>query len=46
VRANGGVVSLSGEVVDLMMSAQASSVAWQVHGVKSVKHDLTVKEKI
>ena len=42
---NAGVVSLSGEVQDLMTSAQASWVAWQVHGVKSVKNDLTVKEK-
>ena len=40
-----GVVSLSGEVQDLMTSAQASWIAWQVHGVKSVKNDLTVKEK-
>ncbi|HSB43574.1 MAG TPA: BON domain-containing protein [Nitrospira sp.] len=42
---NAGVVSLSGEVQDLMSSAQASSIAWQVPGVKSVKNDLTVKEK-
>ena len=42
---NAGVVSLSGEVQDLMTSAQASWIAWQVHGVKSVKNDLTVKEK-
>jgi len=42
---NAGVVSLSGEVQDLMTSAQASRIAWQVHGVKSVKNDLTVKEK-
>jgi hyperosmotically inducible periplasmic protein len=42
---NAGVVSLSGEVQDLMTSAQASSTAWQVPGVKSVKNDLTVKEK-
>jgi hyperosmotically inducible protein len=40
-----GVVSLSGEVQDLMTSAQASWIAWQVSGVKSVKNDLTVKEK-
>jgi osmotically-inducible protein OsmY len=46
VRTNAGVVSLSGEVVDLMTSAQASTVAWQVHGVKSAKNDLTLKEKI
>ena len=42
---NAGVVSLSGEVPDLMTSAQASWSAWQVPGVKSVKNDLTVKEK-
>jgi hyperosmotically inducible protein len=42
---NAGVVSLSGEVQDLMTSAQASWTAWQVPGVKSVKNDLTVKEK-
>ncbi len=42
---NAGVVSLSGEVQDLMTSAQASSLAWQVPGVKSVKNDLAVKEK-
>jgi hyperosmotically inducible periplasmic protein len=42
---NAGVVSLSGEVSSLMTSAQASWTAWQVPGVKSVKNDLTVKEK-
>ena len=42
---NAGVVSLSGEVQDLMTSAQASWIAWQVSGVKSVKNALTVKEK-
>jgi hyperosmotically inducible protein len=42
---NAGVVSLSGEVADLMTSAQASWTAWQVPGVKSVRNDLTVKEK-
>jgi hyperosmotically inducible protein len=42
---NAGVVSLSGEVPDLMTSARASWTAWQVPGVKSVKNDLTVKEK-
>jgi hyperosmotically inducible periplasmic protein len=42
---NAGVVSLSGEVQDLMTSAQASWTAWQVPGVKSVQNDLTVKEK-
>jgi len=42
---NAGVVSLTGVVQDLMTSAQASWSAWQVPGVKSVKNDLTVKEK-
>jgi hyperosmotically inducible protein len=42
---NAGVVSLTGEVSNLMTSAQASWTAWQVPGVKSVKNDLTVKEK-
>jgi hyperosmotically inducible protein len=42
---NAGVVSLTGEVQDLMTSAQASWTAWKVPGVKSVKNDLTVKEK-
>lgn len=42
---NAGVVSLSGEVPDIMVSAQASWTAWQVHGVKSVKNDLLLKTK-
>ena len=42
---NAGVVSLSGEVPDLMTSANASWIAWQVPGVKSVKNDLRLKEK-
>lgn len=42
---NAGVVSLTGEVTDLMTSAEASWSAWQVPGVKSVKNDLTVQEK-
>jgi len=42
---NAGVVSLTGEVSSLMASAQASWTVWQVPGVKSVKNDLTVKEK-
>lgn len=45
VKTNAGVVSLTGEVQDLTTSAQASTIAWQVPGVKSVKNDLTVKEK-
>jgi hyperosmotically inducible protein len=43
---NAGVVSLSGEVSSLVISAQASWAVWQVPGVKSVKNDLTVKEKV
>jgi hyperosmotically inducible protein len=42
---NAGVVSLTGEVRDISTSAEASWTAWQVPGVKSVKNDLTVKEK-
>ena len=42
---NAGVVSLSGEVSSLLTSAQASWTVWRVPGVKSVKNDLTVKEK-
>jgi osmotically-inducible protein OsmY len=42
---NAGVVSLIGEVPDLATSAHASTSAWRVPGVKSVKNDLTVKEK-
>ena len=45
VRTNAGVVSLTGEVKDIMTSANASWTAWFVSGVKSVKNDLTVKEK-
>lgn len=45
VQTNAGVVSLTGEVLNLMTSAQASWTAWQVPGVKAVKNDLTVKEK-
>ena len=45
VQTNAGVVSLTGEVKDLMTSANASWSAWFVPGVKSVKNDLTVKEK-
>jgi osmotically-inducible protein OsmY len=40
-----GVVSLTGEVPNIKTSAQASWTAWKVAGVKSVKNDLTVKEK-
>jgi hyperosmotically inducible protein len=45
VQTNAGVVSLTGEVKDIMTSAKASWTAWFVPGVKSVKNDLTVKEK-
>jgi hyperosmotically inducible protein len=45
VKTNAGVVSLTGEVNNLMTSAKASAVVWQVPGVKSVKNDLTLKEK-
>ena len=45
VQTNAGVVSLSGEVPNIKTSAQASWTAWKVAGVKSVKNDLTVKEK-
>ena len=45
VKSNAGVVSLTGEVKDLASSAKASWKAWTVHGVKSVKNDLTIKEK-
>jgi osmotically-inducible protein OsmY len=44
VRTKAGVVSLTGEVLNLMTSANASWTARQVPGVKSVKNDLTVKE--
>jgi hyperosmotically inducible periplasmic protein len=42
---NAGVVSLIGEVPDMATSAHASWAAWRVPGVRSVKNDLTVKEK-
>jgi osmotically-inducible protein OsmY/uncharacterized protein YjbJ (UPF0337 family) len=45
VQTNAGVVTLTGEVPDITTSAQASWTTWQVPGVKSVKNDLTVKEK-
>jgi osmotically-inducible protein OsmY len=46
VQTNAGVVSLTGEVSDIMTSANASWIAWKVPGVQSVKNDLTVKEKV
>ena len=45
VKTNAGVVSLTGEVADITSSAKASWTAWKVVGVKSVKNDLTVKDK-
>ena len=44
VQTNAGVVSLTGEVRDLMTSGNASWTARQTTGVKSVKNDLTLKE--
>ncbi len=45
VKTNAGVVSLTGEVPDIVTSAYASWTAWIVPGVKSVKNDLTLNEK-
>jgi hyperosmotically inducible protein len=45
VQTNAGVVSLTGEVKDIMTSGNASWTTRQVPGVKSVKNDLIVKEK-
>ncbi|MGD9849982.1 MAG: BON domain-containing protein [Nitrospirales bacterium] len=45
VQTNAGVVSLTGEVGDMMTSANASWIAWQVPGVMAVKNDLTVRDK-
>lgn len=45
VKTNAGVVSLTGEVSDIMTSAHASSMVWEVPGVKSVKNDLMLKDK-
>jgi hyperosmotically inducible protein len=45
VQTNAGIVSLTGEVRDIMTSANASWTVWYVPGVKSVKNDLTLKEK-
>jgi len=42
---NAGVVSLTGEVHSIVVSAQASWTAWQVRGVKSVKNDLQIVAK-
>ena len=43
VKTNAGVVSLTGEVRNIMVSAQASEVAWGTHGVHSVQNDLSLK---
>ena len=45
VRTNAGVVSPTGGVKDIATSSHASWTAWFVTGMKSVKNDLTVKEK-
>lgn len=42
---NAGVVSLTGEVPDIVVSAQASWTAWQVKGVKSVRNDLVLESR-
>jgi osmotically-inducible protein OsmY len=44
IQTNAGVVSLIGEVPDVMTSAHASWIAWKVPGVKAVKNDLTFVE--
>ncbi|MBK9575933.1 MAG: BON domain-containing protein [Fibrobacterota bacterium] len=43
VVSNAGVVSLTGEVPSIVVSAQASWVAWGVEGVRSVRNGLTIK---
>jgi hyperosmotically inducible protein len=45
VQTNAGIVSLTGKVPDLAASAEASWIARNVHGVKSVKNDLTLEKK-
>lgn len=42
---NSGVVSLTGDVPDIVVSSQASWTAWQVRGVKSVHNDLNLVGK-
>ena len=44
VRADGGVVTLTGEVPSITASAHASEMARSVSGVKSVKNELTVRQ--
>jgi hyperosmotically inducible protein len=43
VRADGGVVTLTGEVPSITVAAKASEQARMVPGVKSVKNELTVR---
>ena len=45
VKTNTRLVSLTGEVPDISTSAHVSWAAWKVHGVQSVKNELTLKEK-
>lgn len=42
VATNAGIVSLTGNVLSIRISAQASWTAWQIRGVRSVKNDLVV----
>ncbi|MGH7398040.1 MAG: BON domain-containing protein [Candidatus Rokuibacteriota bacterium] len=44
VRADSGVVTLTGEVSSLTAAAKASEMARKVPGVKSVKNELTVRQ--
>ncbi len=44
VRADGGVVTLTGEVTSITASAKASEMARNVAGVKLVKNELTVRQ--
>jgi len=44
VRADGGVVTLTGEVPSITASAKASEMARNISGVKSVKNELTVRQ--
>ena len=44
VRTDGGVVTLTGEVMSITMAAKASEQARMVPGVKSVKNELTVRQ--
>jgi len=44
VRTDGGVVTLTGEVPSITLSAKASEMARGVPGVKAVKNELTVRQ--